>query len=228
MYVETSIRFYEQVGYERGIATARINQANVLYEGFGDHARALEILHKAIAALEREGPPALCGIALGDVAEVEYAMAEYDAAVAHAHQAIERFEANASPTMIAWCHETLARISLARGDLSDATKQLLIACDLLRRLPQPLYIARVAEITGRCLLRSGKAHDAALALAVARRYRSERALVAFGIFAADVAADEASLAQQLAPKELAELARNAAALDLARICSTLVALLSAG
>jgi predicted ATPase len=228
MYVETSIRFYEQVGYERGIATARINQANVLYEGFGDHARALEILHKAIAALEREGPPALCGIALGDVAEVEYAMAEYDAAVAHAHQAIERFEANASPTMIAWCHETLARISLARGDLSDATKQLLIACDLLRRLPQPLYIARVAEITGRCLLRSGNARDAALALAVARRYRSERALVAFGIFAADVAADEASLAQQLAPKELAELARNAAALDLARICSTLVALLSAG
>ena len=228
MYVETSIRFYQQVGHERGIATARINQANVLYEGFGEHARALEILHKAIATLEREGPPALCGIALGDVAEVEYAMAEYDAAVKHAHEAIERFEENASPTMIAWVHETLARIALARGDLADATKQLLVASDLLRRSPQPLYIARLAEVTARRLLAGGNAHGAALALAAARRYRSERALVSFGIFAAEVLADEARLAEQLPPKELAETARQAMSLDLARFCSTLAELLSAG
>jgi predicted ATPase len=228
MYVETSIRFYQQVGHERGIATARINQANVLYEGFSEHTRALEILHKAIATLEREGPPALCGIALGDVAEVEYAMADYDAAVGHAHEAIARFEENASPTMIAWCHETLARIALARGDLADATQQLLVATDLLRRLPQPLYIARLAEVTGRRLLLGESPRSAALALATARRYRSERALVAFGIFAADVSADEAALAQKLTSKELADIARQAATLDLSRICTTLADLLSAG
>ena len=228
MYVETSIRFYQQVGHDRGIATAQINQANVLYEGFGEHARALEILHKAVATLEREGPPALCGIALGDVAEVEYAMGEYDSAVGHAHEAIERFEENASPPMIAWMHETLARIALARGDLEGASKQLLVASDLLRRLPQPLYIARLAEVTGRRLLRGADARGAALALAAARRYRSERALVSFGIFAAEVSADEAALAQQLEPKELADAARHAATLDLVRICSTLTGLLSAG
>ena len=226
MYVETSIRFYQQVGHERGIATARINQANVLYEGFGEHARALEILHKAIATLEREGPPALCGIALGDVAEVEYAMEDYDAAVGHARDAIARFEENASPTMIAWCHETLARIALARGDLADATNDLLVASDLLRRLPQPLYIARLAEVSGRRLLLGENARGAALAFAAARRYRSERALVAFGIFAGEVSADEEALARRLTPSELADTARQAATLDLARICSTLTDLLA--
>ena len=228
MYVETSIRFYEQVGHKRGIATARINQANVLYEGFGEHARALEILGKAVATLELEGPPALCGIALGDIAEVEYAMAEYDAAVGHAQDAIVRFEENASPTMIAWVHETLARVCLARGDLAGATKNLLVACDLLRRLPQPLYIARLAEVTGRRLLAGGNARVAALALAAARRYRSERALVSFGMFAAEVTADEAAILEQLGPNDVGEVARNAAALDLARICPILSEMLSAG
>lgn len=225
MYVETSLRFYAQVGHERGIATARINQANVFYEGFGDHVRAHEILRSAIATLEREGPPALCGIALGDLAEVEYAMAEYDAAVGHARAAIERFEENASPTMIAWVHETLARISLARGDLADATKQLLVASDLLRRLPQPLYIARLAEVSGRRLLRGGNARSAALALAAARRYRSERALVSFGIFAAEVTADEAAVAEALGAKDRSDITRATATLDLARLCGTLSELL---
>jgi predicted ATPase len=228
MYVETSLRFYAQVGHERGIATARINQANTLYEGFGDNARAHEILRQAIATLEREGPPALCGIALGDLAEVEYAMAEYDAAVGHAQDAIERFEENASPTMIAWVHETLARIALARGHLADATKALLVANEYLRRVPQPLYIARLAEVTGRRLLLGDNARGAALALAAARRYRSERALVSFGIFAAEVTADEAALAQRLPATERAEALRAATALDLARLCLSLSDLLSAG
>jgi predicted ATPase len=226
MYVETSLRFYAQVGHERGIATAKINQANVLYEGFGDNARAHEILRQAIATLEREGPPALCGIALGDLAEVDYAMAEYDTAVGHARDAVERFEENASPTMIAWVHETLARIALARGQLADATKALVVASELLRRVPQPLYIARLAEVTGRRLLLGGNARGAALALAAARRYRSERALVSFGIFAAEVSADEATLTEQLPADERAEAVRAAAALDLARLCSTLADLLA--
>jgi predicted ATPase len=228
MYVETSLRFYAQVGHGRGIATAMINQANILYEGFGDNARAHDILRKAIAMLEREGPPALCGIAVGDLAEVEYAMAEYDAAVEHARNAIERFEENASPTMIAWVHETLARIALARNDLADATKQLLVASELLRRVPQPLYIARLAEVAGRRLLQGGNQRSAALALAAARRYRSERALVSFGIFAAEVTADEATLAEQLPATARAEAVHAAAALDLARLCGTLSELLSAG
>lgn len=155
-------------------------------------------------------------------------MGEYDAAVDHARDAMERFEENASPTMIAWVHETLARICLARGDIGDATKHLLVANDLLRRLPQPLYIARLIEVTGRRLLLGGNARSAALALAAARRYRSDRNLVAFGIFAAEVTADEAALAEQLGAKELADAARSAAALDLARICTTLAELLSAG
>ena len=227
-YVETSLRFYEQIGHERGTATALINQGNVLFEGYGDNARAHEIFRRAIAMLESEGPPALCGIALGDLAEVEYAMAEYDAAVGHATAAIERFEQNSSPPHIAWQHETMARCALARGYLADAGEHLLIACDLLRRLPQPLYIARLAEVTARRLLLGGNAKGAALALAAARRYRSERALVSFGIFAAEALADTAATAEQLPPAEIAAATKAAAALDLSKLCGTLAGLLSAG
>lgn len=227
-YVETSLRFYEQVGHQRGRATALINQGNILFEGYGDHARAQEIFHKAIATLEREGPPALCGIALGDLAEVEYALSEYDAAVVHANSAIERFEENSSPPMIAWAYQTLARCSLARGSLGTATEQLLVACDLLRRSPQPLYIARLAEVVGRRLLLGGNPRAAALVLAAARRFRSERALVSFGIFSREVGADEVALAQHLQPADLADAARSAAGLDLSQLCTTLAGQLSAG
>ena len=225
-YVETSLRFYEQIGHERGIATALVNQGNVLFEGYGDNTRAHETFRRAIAMLEREGPPALCGIALGDLAEVEYAMAEHNAAVDHATAAIERFEQNSSPPLIAWQHETLARCALARGHLADAGEHLLVACDLLRRLPQPLYIARLAEVTARRLLLGGNAQGAAFALAAARRYRSERALVSFGIFAAEALADTAAAADALRPDEIAAATKAASALDLSKLCGTLAGLLS--
>ncbi len=227
-YVETSIRFYQQVGHERGVATALINQGSIVFEGYGDYARAHEIFHKAVVALEREGPPALCGIALGDLAEVEYAMSEYDAAVVHARDAIQRFEQNSAPAMIAWMQETLARCSLARGQLSAAGEELLVACELLRHTPQPLYIARLAEVSARRLLLGGDPRGAALALAAARRYRSERALVSFGLFAREVGADEVALAQHLQPADLTDVARSASTLDLARLCSVLAGLLTAG
>ena len=217
-YVETSLRFYEQVGHQRGVATALINQGSILFEGYGDHGRAHEIFRKAVVALEREGPPALCGIALGDLAEV----------VTHSLSAIERFEQNSAPTMIAWAQEPLARCSLARGHLGTATEQLLIACELLRHTPQPLYTARLAEVSARRLLLGGNPRNAALALAAGRRYRSERALVSFGLFAREVAADEVALAQHLQPADLADVARSAATLDLARLCSILAGLLGAG
>ncbi len=227
-YIETSLRFYQQIGHQRGLATALINQGNIVFEGHGDNARAQEIFLRAIATLEHEGPPALCGIALGDLAEVEYAMSEYDAAVEHAHGAIERFEENSSPAMIAWAHQTLARTFLARGHLGSASEMLLIACDLLRRTAQPLYIARLAEVTGRRLLLGGNPRSAALAFAAARRFRSERALVSFGVFAREVGADEVALGQHLQPADLADAAREAAGLDLSQLCATLAGLLSAG
>jgi predicted ATPase len=227
-YIETSLRFYQQIGHKRGLATALINHGNILFEGYGDNARAQEIFHQAIETLEHEGPPALCGIALGDLAEVEYAVSEYDAAVEHAQDAMERFEENASPAMIAWSQQTLARCSLARGHLGKATEQLLAACELLRRTPQPLYIARQAETTGRRLLLGGNPRAAALAFAAARRFRSERALVSFGVFAREAGADEVALAQHLGPAELADAARTAAALDLSQLCVTLAGLLNAG
>jgi ATP/maltotriose-dependent transcriptional regulator MalT len=130
--------------------------------------------------------------------------------------------------MIAWAHQTLARCSLARGHLGKATEQLRIACDLLRRSPQPLYIARLAEVVGRRLLLGGNPRDAALALAAARRFRSERALVSFGIFAREVGADEVALAGHLQPADLADAARVAAGFDLSQLCTTLAGLLSAG
>jgi ATP/maltotriose-dependent transcriptional regulator MalT len=114
--------------------------------------------------------------------------------------------------------ETLARCSLARGQLSAAGEELLVACELLRHTPQPLYIARLAEVSARRLLLGGDPRSAALALAAARRYRSDRALVSFGIFAREVAADEVALAQHLQPADLADVARSASTLALQRPC----------
>ncbi|MGB8796469.1 MAG: hypothetical protein WCC70_02835, partial [Candidatus Aquilonibacter sp.] len=61
-----------------------------------------------------------------------------------------------------------------------------------------------------------------------RRYRSERALVSFGLFAREVGADEVALAQHLQPADLTDVARSASTLDLARLCSVLAGLLTAG
>ncbi|HTU69252.1 MAG TPA: tetratricopeptide repeat protein [Candidatus Baltobacteraceae bacterium] len=226
-YVETALRFYEQLGHQRGVATALINQGSVLFEGYGDVQRAHEIFRRAIRMLAEQGPSMLTGIALGDLAEVEYAMAEYDAAVEHAQEAIERFEASASSTMIAWQYETLARCSLARGYLTTANEQLLIACDLLRRSPQPFYTARLAEVATRRLLFGHNPRAAALAAAAARRSRSEHALVAFGIFAHETESDEAAIVEALGKGALAEGSRTVAGWDLGRLCSRLADLLGA-
>jgi len=227
-YAETAKRFYEQIGHERGVATALINQGNIFFEGQGDNARAHDVFSQALEMLDRQAPPALTGIAIGNLAEVAYAMGDYDAAVERAKGAIERFEETSSPPMIAWQYQTLARVSLARGYLPTATEQLAIACDLLRRSPQPLYIARLCEVIARRLLLGGNPRGAAAALAAARRFRSERALVSIGLFAREVSADEAAVAQALGPSGVAEASATVRGWDLGRLCATLADLLSAG
>ncbi|HEY5339791.1 MAG TPA: AAA family ATPase, partial [Candidatus Aquilonibacter sp.] len=79
-YVETALRFYEQLAHGRGIATALINQGSIFFEGHGDLTRAHETFRKAISLVDDGGLDVLCGTAVGDLAEVEYAMAEYDGA----------------------------------------------------------------------------------------------------------------------------------------------------
>jgi predicted ATPase len=227
-FVETSLRFYEQLDHPRGIATALVNHGNILFEGYDDYGRAYELFRKASMMLEGAAPSALAATALGDLAEVEYAMGEYDAAVEHAQRAIERFEERSSSAMIAWQYETLARVSLARGYLTLATQQLLFACGLLRRAPQPFYVARLTELAARRLLFAEKSHAAALLFAAARRLRSEGALVAQGLFAREVAHDESALGERLSAAELAQAEKSAAAWDLGRLAGIVADLLAAG
>jgi predicted ATPase len=226
--VETSLSFYERLDNARGAAAALVNYGNILFEGLDDYGRAYEVFRKAVAMLESSGPRALGATALGNLAEIEYAMGEHDAAVDHAQRAIERFEERSSAAMIAWQYETLARIALARGYLALATQQLLFASNLLRRAPQPLYVARLAELVARRLFFAGNLHAAALVFAAARRLRSECGLVAQGLFAREVRSDETALGERLSPAELAQAAKTAAGWDLGRICTILAELLAAG
>jgi tetratricopeptide (TPR) repeat protein len=215
-YVETALRIYEQLEHRRGIATALINQGTIFFDGVGDVARAYETFRKAVALFEPAALDPLAGTALGNLAEVEYVMSEYDAAAEHIGRAIEHFEASSNQPMIAWQYQTLARCAISRGDLALAVEHLLVACGLLRRSPQPLYLARTAEITARVLVFGGDPERAAPILAAARRFRAERALLPLGTYAKEVVDDEVAVKEALGPRQ-AELARLAAGWDLGRL-----------
>jgi len=224
-YVETALHLYEQIGHERGVATALINQGSVFFEAAGNVARARETLRRAVEILEREDPGALCGIALGNLAEVEYTAGDYEGSGVYAERAIECFETSGSLPLIAWQYQTMARCALGQGYVSVAKQQLLAACNLLQRSPQPLYAARLAEVIAHAVLERSP-RSAALALAAARRLRTERALLSMGTFAAQVASDEAKLAQRLGPDGAAEASAAVAGWDAERLCGKLADLLS--
>lgn len=227
-YVETSLRFYEQLGHERGIASALVNRGNIFFDGLGDPARARETFSRAAALLENGTPNVLSGIAIGDLAEVDYALGDYESCRVNAARAIDHFEASSSSPMIAWQYETLARCEAACGNAKVATDHLLVASDLLRRTPQPLYVARLAEVAARVLLARGKPERAAQLLAAARRYRAERAIVPLGLFAAEARADEAAARQALGSGAFEFAAKSVVNWDLSRLAEAAGDLLAAG
>jgi predicted ATPase len=226
-YVDTSLRLYQQLEHQRGIGVALINKGSILLEARDDAARARELFQEARALLEPLGSNALAGIALGNLAEVEYTVLEYDRSAELAYEAIDHFEASASLPMIAWQYQTLARGALARGQTPSAIASLLTACDLLRRSPQPLYLARLAEITARAFLRMERDSDAAFASALAQRLRRERSLVASGWAARETESTQAALHERLDEQYRGVVGARAAAADLATLASILSAMLKA-
>ena len=227
MYVETALRFYEQLGHERGIASALVNRGSIFFDGQGDPGRARETFSRAATLLENGTPSVLSGTAIGDLAEVDYALGDYDSCRRNAARAIDHFEASSSPPMIAWQYETLARCECACGNAKVATDHLLVASDLLRRTPQPLYVARLGEVAARVLLARGKPERAAQLLAAARRYRAERAIVPLGLFAAEVRADEAAARQALGSAAYDFAAKSVTNWDLSRLAEAAGDLLAA-
>jgi len=211
-YAETALRLYENIGHERGIGTALINHGNILFEGFNDTARAKETFREAYALLDRIGAHTLAGIALGNLAEVEYVTGEYEASEEHAALSIDRFERTANISSIAWQYETLTRNSLARLRLPEAGERLRTTHELLRRAPQPLFVARLWELAGRAQIAQGDYAAAASAFAIARRLRSENFLVSMGFIAREVAQDEELVAQQVEAAQREAAARRAAEL----------------
>ncbi|MDE2481503.1 MAG: hypothetical protein KGN02_04895 [bacterium] len=205
--VEMALRIYTQMGHERGIASALTNQANVLFDGKSDYARARVLYLEAIERNEAYGTPELLGIALGNLAELEHACLEYDRSIELARRAIEQFEAISNLAMIAWQHETLGRVALARGDASEARERFGVAADMLRRAPQPRYTAQLAEGIGRLALRSADPKAAARAFAAAQRVRREYHVNALGFRAREAAEDRVSVPAELAEAAAAEVER---------------------
>lgn len=226
-YVDTALRLYQQLEHQRGIGVSLINKGSIFLEAHDDAARARELFHEARSMLDPLGANALAGIAIGNLAEVEYTVLEYDRSVELAHEAIDRFEASASLPMIAWQYQTLARVALARGAVPAATAVLQTACDLLRRSPQPLYLARLAEIAARAFLRMDRDQDAAFAMALALRLRRERSLVAAGWIGREAESTKNALHERLDEAYLSVVAGRAAAADLATVASTLASMLKA-
>lgn len=226
-YVDTALRLYQQLEHKRGVGVALINKGSVLFEANDDAASARELFREAKELLDSSGDSALAGIAVGNLAEVEYTLLEYDRATQLAREAIDRFEAAASLPMIAWQYQTIARAAIARGLAPAAREALQTACDLLRRSPQPLYLARLAEVVARLLLRAGRDSDAAFALALANRLRRERALVNAGWMAGEVEETQTALRERLDEGYLGVVTSRAAAVDLATLASTLSSLLKA-
>ncbi|HVA28473.1 MAG TPA: tetratricopeptide repeat protein, partial [Candidatus Baltobacteraceae bacterium] len=113
-YVDTALRLYQQLNHDRGIGVALINKGAIQLDK-DDAAQARALFQQARAILEPLGSSPLTGIAIGNLAEVEYTVFEYDRSTELAHEAIDHFEASAALPMIAWQYQTLARIALARG-----------------------------------------------------------------------------------------------------------------
>ncbi len=196
--VELSLRIYNQLEFDRGISSALTNQANIFFDGIGDFARARVLYREAIELLERSGTPELLGIALGNLAELESVCLEYDLAATLARRALGQFEALSNLPMIAWQHEVLGRIAIARGDILGASRHLSIGADLLRRAPQHRYMAQLAEAIGRYALRLGEKRTAALALAAARHTRRRYHINGIGFRAREAADDDASIPAEMA------------------------------
>ena len=224
-YGETAVQVYEQLQHKRGVAAALINQGNVLFEGREDAARARPYFRRALEVLHDEGTDVLIGIALGNLAEIDYSIKEFAGATHYANEAIGRFEAAASLAHIAWQHQTLARIAIAQGLAPSAKEHLHLACDLLRRAPQAEWIARLGEIVAHLLIFVEQSEQAALALAASARMRRERWLPAQGFIARERADDEARLREVLDERQLSDASLRAGKWDLSNITAQLAALL---
>lgn len=224
-YAETALHVYEQLAHRRGVAVALINMGNVLFEGRNEAARARPLFRRALEILETDGTDTLRGIALGNLAEVDYTIREYDGSRDYARDAISRFEAAASLAHIAWQHETLARVSIALGHAPAAHEHLHLACDLLGRAPHPGWIARLGEIAARLLIFVGQHEEAALALAGATRLRRERSIVAMGFIARERDEDERRMIEVLGERAIGDAQSRVAAWDLRELPAFFAALL---
>ncbi len=224
-YAETALHVYDQMGHQRGVAAALTNQGNVLFEGRDDAGRARVVFRNTLDIWQKDGTDALLGIALGNLAEVEYSTMEYDKSDEYAVAAIARFEAAASLAHIAWIHQTQARSAIARAMAPVAKEHLHLACDLLRRTPQPQFIARLGEVIARLLIFVEQYEEAALALAASTRLRNARSLARMGFVAREVADDEALLRAQLGESTLADASARVAGWDLGHLTSFFQALL---
>ncbi len=224
-YAEMALHLYDQMGHKRGVAAALVNQGNVVLEGYDDAGRARLVFRNAHALLETDGTDALIGIALGNLAEVEYVTMEYDKSNEYAVAATARFEAAASLAHIAWAHETQARVAIARSLAPAAKEHLHLACDLLRRTPQPQFIARLGEVIARLLIFVGQDQEAALALTASSRLRHARSLVRMGFIERETTTDEAILRDRLGESALANVATRVGGWDLGHLTSFFQALL---
>ena len=215
-YADSAIRIYKQIGHTRGTAAALMNAGNV-YSERNDLAQARVAFGTAFDLLDEDGTDTLLGIALGNIAETDYRMLEHDAAAEFAKASIAHFEVARNLTLIAWQHEVLARIEMARVQTTLAKEHLHLACDLLGRSPQPLYLARLGEAIGRLLLSVGQTEEAATALAAARKIRKERALPFVGYTTQDALADEATIRAEHGENILERAAETVASWDLGRV-----------
>lgn len=224
MHSSSALRVYRQIGHARGTAAALTNSGNVLSE-LGDLASARLVFSTALDILEEHGTDTLVGIALGNLAEVDARMLEFDAAADFAKASIAHFEAARNLTMIAWMHEILARTDLARHQITSAKEHLHLCTDLLGRAPQPLYLARLGEALARLLLAVDQIPEAALALTLARKMRVDHGLPLMGYTWIEGQRDEKAIRAKFGDAPFTQASERAAQWDVAQVPAAYAALL---
>jgi tetratricopeptide (TPR) repeat protein len=185
-YVDTSLALYESLGHEIGITSAIINQGNVALEGYGDTAKARERYFQGLQMARAAKSDSMIALAFANLAVASHYTHDGVETKRWASLALECFENLGNPSRSAWMRQFLARVLAATGDLRGAARELDEAFRLLRKQPNPAFLALCIESVANLLVLRGEFETATILMKACERYRTERRVPAVGSALSDV------------------------------------------
>ncbi|MGZ6181326.1 MAG: ATP-binding protein [Vulcanimicrobiaceae bacterium] len=222
-HLHTAIGLYESLCHQRGICSALVNLGCVALEARTDGDSASRYYGKALAIAREAGPTTLVITNLGNLAEVAYCEGDPERAEAFATEGLAECIAQPNEPLEAWLRLIVTRTRIALGDPEQARASLSRALELLERQPNSEYVATAAEAAAAWLLTEQRIDDAALAAALALRYRTSKGIVKGGPFGAEALRTRAAIAERLNAASLRQTDGLAAGLGSSQLPTILLA-----